>query len=67
MATYDDFRTHRRTSISSISGSLLAMLGRLIVWNDRRATLKILSRLSDYQLSDIGLERADIVRRTSRR
>lgn len=35
-------------------------LGRLAQWNDVRLTRKALSRLSDRELDDIGLTRADV-------
>lgn len=58
MATLDEFRTNRPApTFNALSG----VLGRLIAWNDRRVTLRMLTRLTDYELSDIGLERADIV------
>lgn len=38
------------------------ILGRLAAWNDARVTRKALSRLSDRELDDIGLCRADIDR-----
>lgn len=31
-------------------------------WNDRRATRKALSKLTDRELNDIGLTRGDVVR-----
>lgn len=45
------------------NGSVLSRLvARLSSWNDARVTRKALSALSDRELSDIGLERADIRR-----
>nr|WP_242469043.1 DUF1127 domain-containing protein [Rhodovulum adriaticum] len=37
-------------------------LGRLATWHDARATRTALNRLSDRELDDIGLCRADIAR-----
>jgi uncharacterized protein YjiS (DUF1127 family) len=37
-----------------------ALVARIASWNDARATRKALSRLSDRELDDIGLCRADI-------
>ena len=34
----------------------------VVVWNESRKTRKILSGLTDAQLDDIGLERADIAK-----
>ncbi|MHA6326059.1 DUF1127 domain-containing protein [Roseivivax sp. CAU 1753] len=31
-----------------------------VAWNDRRITRRALNQLSDYELDDIGLTRADI-------
>ncbi len=45
------------------NGSLVSrMVARISAWNDSRVTRKALSGLSDRELSDIGLERADIRR-----
>lgn len=44
-----------------VSGLSLADLwARIVVWNDRRITRKELMKLSDRELEDIGLCRADI-------
>ncbi|WP_308915459.1 DUF1127 domain-containing protein [Jannaschia sp. LMIT008] len=60
MATYDDIRpaapgTAPRAPISTL-------LARLLAWFDYRATRRALSRLTDGELHDIGLSRADIDR-----
>jgi uncharacterized protein YjiS (DUF1127 family) len=44
-----------------------SMLGSLAAWNDARMTRKALSRLSDRELDDIGLSRADIDTVSARR
>lgn len=36
--------------------------GNIVEWNDNRKTRKLLSELSDVQLEDIGLCRADIAK-----
>ncbi|MCW2309233.1 DUF1127 domain-containing protein [Rhodobium gokarnense] len=36
------------------------LIGLVVRWHDRRAAIRALERLSDYQLKDIGLGRADI-------
>lgn len=40
--------------------SIFDMFGRIVAWNDRRQTRNVLSALSDRELNDIGLTRADI-------
>ena len=49
---------------SSLRGRLSAtfadLVSTLAVWNETRATRKALSQLSDRELDDIGLCRADI-------
>lgn len=57
MSTYDAFTPARAAPAASL---LSALLGRLIAWNDRRVTVKLLGRLTDRELADIGLKRADI-------
>ncbi|GAB4259625.1 MAG: DUF1127 domain-containing protein [Pararhodobacter sp.] len=44
----------------SIGFSVSDLVARLIAWNDRRVTRIELSKLSDRELNDIGLCRADI-------
>ncbi|QYX57435.1 DUF1127 domain-containing protein [Roseovarius sp. SCSIO 43702] len=45
------------------NGSLFARLvARIASWNDTRVTRNALSRLTDRELNDIGLERGDIRR-----
>ena len=34
---------------------LSGVIAQLVAWNDARATRKALNRLSDHELSDIGL------------
>lgn len=52
------------------SGSIGGLIGRSVAafatWNDARVTRKALNRLSDRELDDIGLSRADIDRITAR-
>lgn len=47
------FGAHFHTLFSRISTSL-------IEWNEQRVTRNELSRLSDHQLSDLGLTRHDV-------
>ncbi|MFW2589187.1 DUF1127 domain-containing protein [Sagittula sp. SSi028] len=43
------------------SGNFFAsLIGMIATWNDVRATRKSLSALTDRELNDIGLSRADI-------
>lgn len=41
--------------------TLLNLKNSIIAWNEDRVTRKLLSSLTDAQLEDIGLTRADIV------
>ncbi len=45
-----------------VTGVFAGVLASLAAWNDVRVTRKALSRLSDRELDDIGLTRADIER-----
>ncbi|MCK0169263.1 DUF1127 domain-containing protein [Jannaschia sp. S6380] len=58
MATFDQFRPARP---APAFGFISNVLGMLIAWNDRRVTLKLLNGLTERELNDIGLERADLV------
>ncbi|QDC10983.1 DUF1127 domain-containing protein [Oceanicola sp. D3] len=53
-----------RASGSTLAGKLAHFLTRpagvIADWNDRRITRKALSKLSNRELDDIGLSRADI-------
>ena len=40
--------------------TLLNLKNSVIAWNEARVTRKILSRLTEAQLQDIGLTRADL-------
>ena len=52
------YEIHRNTShVSGLFGTLFASVA---AWNDARVTRNALSRLSDRELDDIGLSRADI-------
>jgi uncharacterized protein YjiS (DUF1127 family) len=60
MALIDTSRAHAhpRPALGFIS----RLVEAVISWNDRRATRKALSQLSDRELDDIGLSRGDIDR-----
>ena len=58
MATFDAFRPALPASHGSVFSNLL---GRVVAWNDRRLTVDALSRLSDQQLDDIGLDRDSVI------
>ncbi|TNF22293.1 MAG: DUF1127 domain-containing protein [Rhodobacteraceae bacterium] len=64
MAVYE--QSHAQIAIAGfadrIGRVILAMLGGLADWNAARRTRKILNRLSDAELDDIGLTRAQIDR-----
>ncbi|UWQ91415.1 DUF1127 domain-containing protein [Aliisedimentitalea scapharcae] len=40
--------------------SLMNVKNSVVAWNQARVTRKILSRLSEHQLNDIGLTRGDL-------
>lgn len=60
MAAYDILRP--AVSGGHTPNLVARLLNRLIAWNDTRVTHKALSALSDRELNDIGLTRADIDR-----
>ncbi|MGY6411563.1 MAG: DUF1127 domain-containing protein [Alkalilacustris sp.] len=53
-----DFTTTR--PLGSTGGYSLRLFDSLLAWNDRRVTRNELHRLSDRELADIGLSRAEI-------
>lgn len=52
--------TRKTSSHSGIDVVVSRVASALIGWNERRVTRNALSRLSDRELEDIGLTRADI-------
>lgn len=61
MAAVDTTRTASGLTVGSRLNPLLASLsGAIRAWNDARLTRKALERLSDRELADIGLSRAEI-------
>jgi len=46
-------------------GIMTVILSAFSTWNDKRATRNALDKLTDRELDDIGLSRADIDRITS--
>ncbi len=61
MAVIDTSRAH--ASVAGVFGQTVAkIVGAIAAWNDSRITRKALSSLSDSELDDIGLSRADIDR-----
>jgi len=42
------------------TGVLADIVGRIAAWNDARVTRQALSKLSDRELDDLGLNRGDI-------
>lgn len=61
MATLDS-RTvaNDRAFGATLGAAISAVVGRIVAWNDARVTRKSLSKLTDRELDDIGLCRADI-------
>ncbi|MFD1157131.1 DUF1127 domain-containing protein [Roseovarius aestuarii] len=60
MAVIDTTRTHAATGI--IGDAVAKFTAAFTAWFDARATRKALSQLSERELDDIGLSRADISR-----
>ncbi|WP_108483016.1 DUF1127 domain-containing protein [Oceaniglobus ichthyenteri] len=53
---------HARPAAPGIAATLLRLTAPVATWNAKRVTRKSLSRLTDYELDDIGLTRSDIER-----
>jgi uncharacterized protein YjiS (DUF1127 family) len=63
-------QTYRNAAMATLAPSrpatirrpdfLSKLLGKLAAWNDRRQTLNALIALSDRELDDLGLSRADL-------
>jgi uncharacterized protein YjiS (DUF1127 family) len=62
MAALDTTRSAYGTSsaVSRIFSFIGAVFGAIEAWQDTRMTRKALSDLTDHELADIGLLRADI-------
>jgi len=61
MTLYAESRNTAAEVLAGFQGlSLGALVATLKTWNEQRTTRKQLSLLSDRELADIGLERADI-------
>jgi uncharacterized protein YjiS (DUF1127 family) len=61
MAYYAQSRIHTEQVLAGFQGlSLGAFFATLKTWNDARITRRELNALSDRELADIGLCRADI-------
>ncbi|NCQ25566.1 MAG: primosomal protein DnaI [Rhodobacteraceae bacterium CG17_big_fil_post_rev_8_21_14_2_50_63_15] len=58
MAVLDSTRTP--ASSTGFGGLFTRVFDSISVWNERRITRNALSQLSDRELDDIGLNRADI-------
>ncbi|SEL83573.1 protein of unknown function [Roseovarius azorensis] len=58
MAVIDSTRSH--VSTAGFGSLMTRVYDTIVAWNERRATRKALSQLSDRELDDIGLSRGDI-------
>lgn len=58
MTTLDTTRTGGHGA--TVGSVFYGLFGRMAAWNDARVTRNALSKLSDRELDDIGLTRADI-------
>ncbi|MEM8776512.1 MAG: DUF1127 domain-containing protein [Pseudomonadota bacterium] len=59
MAHVDTNRAHIHSG-NAHDGIFTRMMNAFIAWNETRVTRNALSRLSDRELEDIGLNRADV-------
>ena len=56
--------TNRSTTVgygARLVAAFNSLVGSVLTWNDRRTTQKLVSKLSDRELEDIGLTRGDIL------
>ncbi|GFE51482.1 hypothetical protein So717_32350 [Roseobacter cerasinus] len=62
MATFDTSRTTYGSApvASRFFGMINAAVAAVVAWNDARVTRNALASLTDRELEDIGLSRADI-------
>lgn len=62
MATFDTTRTNYGTASAANRAAryVFDVIASVIAWNDARVTRNALSALTDRELDDIGLSRADI-------
>ena len=62
MAIFDTTRTTygSASATSRFASSFNAIIASIVAWNDARVTRNTLSGLTDRELADIGLSRADI-------
>lgn len=62
MALYDASRpVVAKTGLGARFHNLMTRIAAALVeWNEQRVTRNALSRLSDHQLEDLGLTRADV-------
>lgn len=62
MAVFDTFRTvvDGPSIANRFFSAFTGFAGGLASWNDVRVTRNALSKLSDHELDDLGLSRADI-------
>lgn len=62
MASFDTTRTTygSASAASRFLAAISATIASMIAWNDARVTRNALASLSDRELDDIGLSRADI-------
>ncbi|MEM9248981.1 MAG: DUF1127 domain-containing protein [Pseudomonadota bacterium] len=57
MAFYDSTRTH---ATGSLSGAIATLISEVRTWRDGILTRRALAKLTDRELSDIGLLRSDL-------
>lgn len=62
MASYGNTRTDANGTQfgANLTPAVNRVIGRIAAWNEARVTRNALSKLTDYELDDIGLTRADV-------
>ncbi|SHI05099.1 DUF1127 domain-containing protein [Marivita hallyeonensis] len=60
MAAFDTTRPTYAAGHKGFSATLASLFANFSAWNDARLTRNALRALSDHELDDIGLTRADV-------
>ncbi|MCL3880987.1 DUF1127 domain-containing protein [Marivita sp. GX14005] len=60
MAAFDTSRPTYVSGRKGLGATFAQLFAAIMDWHDARQTRKILARLSDFELEDIGLTRGDI-------
>jgi len=62
MAAFETTTTHVNGGVfgGRLSDAIRGTVAAVVAWSDARETRRVLSKLTDRELDDIGLNRADI-------